>query len=66
MRPHNDLYEDFDDFEDFAFEKSRAFHKLLDDYRREEHRSHRDHRNSNLKHRWDQVDWDWDDEDDWS
>jgi len=65
MRQYNDIYEDLDDFDDFAFEKSQAFHKLLDEYRREERSSHRDHRFSNLKHRGDHSDWDWEDYDDW-
>ena len=70
MRLRNDLYDDFDDFDDFAFEKSQAFHRLLDEYRRDDRRSHRDHRHSNQKHRWDPLDrdwdWDWEEDDDWT
>ena len=65
MRPYNDSYEDSDDFDDFAFEKSQAFRKLLDEYRREERDNHRDHRFSNLKHKRNYSDWDWEDYDDW-
>ena len=67
MRPYNDSYEDFDDFDDFAFEKSQAMRRLLDEYRREERDSRRDHRLSNLKYKRDHSDWDWDweDFDDW-
>jgi arginine utilization protein RocB len=65
MRPYNDSYEDFDDFNDFAFEKSQAMRKLLDEYRREDRDSRRDHRLSNLKYKRDRSDWDWEDFDDW-
>ena len=63
MRPYDGYYEDFDDLEEFAYNRSQALHKLIDDQRREERQRNRsrsfarDHR----REAWeldDDVDWD--------
>lgn len=63
MRPYNGYYEDFDDTEEFAYDRSQAFQKLLDECRREE-RHHNRHR-SFSKDRHHRESWDWEDDDDW-
>ena len=63
MRPYNGYYKDFDDTEEFAYDRSQAFQKLLDDCRREER--HRKRHRSSSKDRHHRESWDWDDDDDW-
>ena len=61
MRPHNDIYEEFDDAEEFASRRSRAFRRLQDELRREERQ--RIHHRSFDKDRRHRNDWNWDDDD---
>ena len=66
MRPYNDYYDELDDIDDFAFERSRAFQKLLDNYRREERDHHRNHDIDQFKSRRRPDNWDWDEDDGWN
>jgi len=63
MCPYNDYYDDFDDF---ASERTRARQKLLDDHRREERASRQTRHRNRFKGRRDHVDWDWSEDDDWN
>jgi hypothetical protein len=65
MRPHNDYYDEFDDIDSFAFDRSWALQKLLDEHRREQRDSRESHRLDHFKGRRRHADWDWQDEDDW-
>ena len=65
MRPYNDYIDELDNIDDFDVERSRAFHKMLDDYRREERNSHDDHHLDRFKGRRHHVNWNWEDDDDW-
>lgn len=65
MRPYDDNYEDFDDFADFAAERSRARQKFLDAHRREERESHQNRHRDRFKGRRDHIDWNWNDDRDW-
>ena len=62
MRPYDDYDEDLDDIEEFARKRTRAFHKLVDDYRREERRRDRFRSLGKRRHR---EAWEWDDDDDY-
>ena len=62
MRPYDYYDEDFDDTEEFASKRTRALHKLVDDYRREERRRDR-FRNLGKRHH--REAWEWDDDDDY-
>lgn len=61
MRPRIDNYDDFDEVEDFAFERSQALQKLLDEYRREERSSHHLEKLRGRRHSdssdWEEEDW---------
>lgn len=62
MRP----YDDYDDEVDaFAGERNRALQKLLDEYRQEERRTRANNHLGHLKGRRHDVNWNWEDEDDW-
>ena len=65
MRPYNDYYDELDDIDEFAFERSRAFQKMLDDYRREERNNHDNHHLDHFKGRRRHINWNWEDDDDW-
>lgn len=62
MRPRIDDYDDFDDADYFAFERSQALQKLLDEFRREERGSHN---LENFKGRRHHADWSLDEDEDW-
>lgn len=66
MRPYNGYYDDLDDIDDFAFVRSQAFQKMLDDYHREEHDRHANQQLGHFKGRRHHVDWNWEDDDDWN
>ena len=65
MRPYNDYFDELDDIDDFAFERSQAFQKMLDNYRRVERNDHYSRHLDHLKGRRKPVNWDWLDDDDW-
>ena len=62
MRPRIDDYDDFDDADYFAFEKSQALQKLLDEFRREGRDSHH---SESFKGRRHHADWSLDEDEDW-
>ena len=63
MRPDEEYFEDLDFIDEFAYGKSRALRKLLEEHRREERREA--HQRSPRKKRHQPESWDWDDEDDY-
>lgn len=63
MRSHNGYYEEFDDTEEFAYGRSRALQRLLDDCRREERYNKQQHGPD--KYRYHRDSSDWEDDDDW-
>ena len=62
MRPYDDYSEDFDNIEEFAYDKSRSLQRLVNDARREERQRNRFRSFAKDRHHPD--DWDWDDDDD--
>ena len=63
MRPYEGYDEDFDDIEEFAYDRSQALHRLVNDQRREER--HRNRHRSFARDRRHRDSWDWEDDDDW-
>jgi len=61
MRPYNGYNEDYDDTDEFAFRRSQAFQKLLDDHRRENCFRHENRRRDYNKDRMHLDDSDWGD-----
>lgn len=56
MRPY---IEDYEDFDDYAGEWTRAGRKLLDDRCREKRSNHQSRHRDRFKGRREHVDWDW-------
>jgi hypothetical protein len=69
MRPDNDNFDDFDDVEGFAYDRSQSLHGLVKEARREERHRNRHRSFSKDRHHRDGGDWeddDWDSYDDGS
>ncbi len=66
MRLRVDHFENFEDFDEFAYKRSRALQKLLDGHRREERADCHDRQRGRFRGRRDHVDWDWSEDDDWN
>ena len=62
MRPYDGYSDDFDDFEGFAYGRSRSLQRLAKEARREERHRTRVRSSSKTRHQLD--DWDWDDDND--
>ncbi|MDH3615602.1 MAG: hypothetical protein OEQ90_03935 [Gammaproteobacteria bacterium] len=65
MRPYDDYDDELDEVDAFAIKRTRALQKLLDEHRREERRNRENHLDQ-FKSRRHQVNWNWEDEDDWN
>ena len=60
MRPHNDFFEDFNDIEEFAYDRTRALRRLRDEHHREDRAGNQNHRRNQFKGRRNHVGWNWD------
>jgi 16S rRNA C1402 (ribose-2'-O) methylase RsmI len=65
MRPYDDYDDELDEIDAFAGERTRALQKLLDEYRQEERRNRANNHLGHFKSRRHNVNWNWEDEDDW-
>ena len=67
MRTFDDYFDDIDDFEGFAYDRSQSLHRLVKDARREErHRNrHRNRHRGFSRDRHHRDNWDWENDADW-